>query len=153
MIKKLKRVNDFLNNSNNSDNQNEINVVLDGTNALSNILISETVKLSKLEQVSNQLINYLTDSKQLSKLTHKEKQSLLMDISEVQNNSRDFIFKVAELAAKNKFLQEVLQLNNKQNHIETSINGECYISSIDDSTRRHLTELLRTIVIDEKIQD
>lgn len=143
----LRRVNNFLAENAIKDEQ-ACNTVLNGPDALKNILINETIKLNRLEQVSVQLINYLTEHNQLKKLSHKEKQSLLMDISEIQNNSRDFIFKVAELSSKNVFLQEILKLNQQTTHIETSVTGEKYLSSIDDDTRRNLTELLRTVVIE-----
>lgn len=143
---KLSKVNQFLQGMNEQNNIMESNVVLSGPDAIKNILINETLKLGKLEKVSNELLNYLTDSKVIKKLSYKEKQYLFNQINTVQNNSRDFIFRVAELSNKNAFLQEVLKLAEGPKEILVSESGEKYISTIDDETRRNLSEILIDIV-------
>ena len=141
----LNRVNEFLRNQV-TEVSKETSVVLNGPDAIKNILVNETVKLGKLEEVSNTLLNYLTDSKEIKRLSYKEKQNLLRTITEIQTNSRDFIFKVAELSSKNAFLQNVLKATQEPRQILTSSNGETYISNIDEDTRRNLTEILRDMV-------
>ena len=124
---KLSKVNQFLQDIQEKDKPIENNIVLSGPDAIKNILINETIKLGRLENVSNELLNYLTDSKVIKKLSYKEKQYLFNQISDVQNNSRDFIFKVAELSNKNAFLQEVLKLAEGPKEILVSESGEKYI--------------------------
>lgn len=143
---KLTKVNNFLNNIQEQETVVESNIVLSGPDAIKNILINETVKLNRLENVTNELLNYLTDPKAIKQLSYKEKQNLLGTITDIQTNSRDFIFRVAELSAKNTFLQEVLRMAQEPREIITSCNGETYISSIDDETRKNLTEILRDVV-------
>lgn len=149
-MSKLDKVNNFLNNINqNNEVSQETNIILSGPDAIKNILINETIKLGKLEAVSNELLAYLTDSKAIKNLSYKEKQHLLGTITDIQNNSRDFIFRVAEMSNKNAFLKEVLKLaEGPKETIITSANGETYISSIDDETRRDLSELLREVIND-----
>ena len=148
MSKKLTRVNDFLQRIKKEDNITENDVILSGPDVIKNILVNETIKLSKLESVSNELLAYLTDSKVMRQLSYKEKQNLLGMITDIQNNSRDFIFKVAELSNKNTFLKEVLKLAEEPKDIIVSENGETYISQIDDETRKNLSEILINIVND-----
>jgi hypothetical protein len=143
----LNKVNNFLNNSNPEPLETpESNVVLNSGDVVKNILINETVKLGRLDYVTNELLNYITDSKTIKQLSYKEKQNLLKTITEIQTNSRDFIFKVAELSSKNSFLQEVLKMTQGEKEIIQSSNGETYISSIDDETRKNLSEILRDVV-------
>lgn len=146
MGSKLTKVNDFLNNIDEASEIKQTNIVLSGPDAIKNILVNETLKLTRLESVTNELLNYLTDHKAIKQLTYKEKQHLLSTITDIQTNSRDFIFKVAELSSKNSFLQEVLKMAQEPKELITSCNGETYISSIDEETRRNLTEILRDVV-------
>ena len=145
---KLTKVNEFL-NSEIIPNKKEVetaSIITNGPDTIKNILISETLKLQKLENASSELLTYLTDSKIMKRLSHKDKQSLLTTITSIQTNSRDFILRVAELSNKNKFLQEVLRMAQEPKTIVQSSEGETYISSIDDDTRRDLSELLRDLV-------
>ena len=146
MGNKLTKVNDFLNNIEEEPEIKQTNIVLSGPDAIKNILVNETLKLTRLESVTNELLNYLTDHKAIKQLTYKEKQHLLSTITDIQTNSRDFIFKVAELSSKNSFLQEVLKMAQEPKELITSCNGETYISNIDEETRRNLTEILRDVV-------
>lgn len=145
---KLTKVNEFL-NSEIIPNEKDVEtstIITSGPDTIKNILVSETLKLQKLESASSELLAYLTDSKIMKRLSHKDKQSLLTTITSIQTNSRDFILRVAELSNKNKFLQEVLRMAQEPKTIIQSSEGETYISSIDEDTRRDLSELLRDLV-------
>lgn len=145
---KLTKVNEFL-NSEIIPNEKDVEtstIITSGPDTIKNILVSETLKLQKLESASSELLSYLTDSKIMKRLSHKDKQSLLTTITSIQTNSRDFILRVAELSNKNKFLQEVLRMAQEPKTIIQSSEGETYISSIDEDTRRDLSELLRDLV-------
>lgn len=145
---KLTKVNEFL-NSEIIPNEKDVEtstIITSGPDTIKNILVSETLKLQKLESASSELLAYLTDSKIMKRLSYKDKQSLLTTITSIQTNSRDFILRVAELSNKNKFLQEVLRMAQEPKTIIQSSEGETYISSIDEDTRRDLSELLRDLV-------
>ena len=77
--------------------------------------------------------------------SYKEKQNLLKTVIEIQTNSRDFIFKVAELSSKNEFLKKVLELSQEPKEKVITSNGEIFESSIDENKRKELTELLREV--------
>ena len=145
-MERLTKVNEFLSELDSSQKPIESEIVLSGPDAIKNILINETLKLGRLETVSNELLNYLTDSKVMKQLSYKEKKSLLHTVTDIQTNSRDFIFKVAELSNKNTFLKEALKLVEGPKEVIVSENGETYISTIDDETRRNLSEILIDIV-------
>ena len=127
----------------------ETGIILSGPDTIKNILVNETIKLNKLEQVEAELINYLTDSREMRKLSRKEQQSLLRDIVSIQTNSRDFIFKVAEMSHKNEFLKQVLELAQGPKEVVVSESGEVFESSITEDDRKHLTELVRDILNDQ----
>ena len=145
-MKDFLNVNNFLNSLEESDQVKEVEVVMNDPDVVKNILLNEIVKVNRLESVTSELLNYITDSKAIKNLTYKEKQSLLRNIIEIQTNSRDFIFRAAELANKNEFLKKIMEVSYKPNQVIQSCNGESYISSIDDETRRDLTELLRDVI-------
>ena len=140
----LSRVNKLL-NDNKQEVKNESGIIVSGPDTIKNILMNETLKLAKLEQVSNELLNYVTDSKVIKHLSYKEKQNLLKTVIEIQTNSRDFIFKVAELSSKNEFLKKVLELSQEPKEKVITSNGEVFESSIDENKRQQLTELLREV--------
>lgn len=145
MDRPLSNVNDFLNSKKLIPIKEE-NVVISGADATKNIFINEVSKINKLENLSNELIKYIADEKSIKQLTYSQKQELLKTISIIQSDSRNFIFKMAELASKNEFLKKMIEINEAPKQIIESNNGETYISSIDDDTRRDLTELLRDVV-------
>lgn len=146
---KLTKVNEFLKKKEEQVPEvKETGIILNGPDTIKNILINETVKLNKLEQVSAELLSYLTDSKAMKRLTRKEQQSLLRDIVAIQTNSRDFIFKVAELSTKNEFLKKILELSQGPKEVVISENGEVFESSIDDADRKRLAEILRDVMND-----
>lgn len=144
----LSRVNNLLNKKEEVAPQ-ETGIILSGPDTIKNILVNETIKLNKLEQVEAELINYLTDSREMRKLSRKEQQSLLRDIVSIQTNSRDFIFKVAEMSHKNEFLKQVLELAQGPKEVVVSESGEVFESSITEDDRKHLTELVRDILNDQ----
>ena len=146
---KLTKVNEFLKKKEEQVPEvKETGIILNGPDTIKNILINETIKLNKLEQVSAELLSYLTDSKAMKKLSRKEQQSLLRDIVTIQTNSRDFIFKVAELSSKNEFLKKILDLTQGPREVVVSENGEVFESSIDDKDRKRLAEILRDAMND-----
>ncbi len=145
---KLTRINEFLNKKEAPITQ-ETGVILNGPDTIKNILINETIKLNKLEQVTAELIHHLTDSKEMKRLPRKEQQALLRDIVSIQTNSRDFIFKVAELSSKNDFLREILKLSQGVTDVVISENGEIFDSSITEQDRKYLSEMLRDILNDQ----
>lgn len=145
----LNKVNEYLNKKNEVPEKVETGIILSGPDTIKNILINEVVKLDKLEQVSAELINYLTDSREMRKLSRKEQQSLLRDIVAIQTNSRDFIFKVAELSSKNEFLKKVLDLAAGPKEVVISENGEVFESSVSEEDKKKLAELLRDMLNDQ----
>ena len=147
---KLTKVNEFLKKKEEQVPEvKETGIILNGPDTIKNILINETIKLNKLEQVSAELLTYLTDSKAMKKLSRKEQQSLLRDIVTIQTNSRDFIFKVAELSSKNEFLKKILDLTQGPKEVVISENGEVFESSIDEKDRKRLAEILRDVMNDK----
>ena len=145
----LNKVNEYLNKKNEVPEKMETGIILSGPDTIKNILINEVVKFDKLEQVSAELINYLTDSREMRKLSRKEQQSLLRDIVAIQTNSRDFIFKVAELSSKNEFLKKVLDLAAGPKEVVISENGEVFESSVSEEDKKKLAELLRDMLNDQ----
>ena len=144
----LKRVNEFLKASKHDEISRATDVVMNGSDTVKNILINETIKVNRLENLSNCLLGYISDERTIKRLTYREQQELLKTISAIQNSSRDFIFKVAELSAKNEFIKRVLEVTNQPHDIADSSCGEQYISTIDEETRKNLTEVLRDMVND-----
>ena len=147
-MRKLTRVNEFLNKKQEISENKETEIILNGPDTIKNIFLNELIKLNKLEEVSGTLINYLTEDKTMKNLSHKEKQSLLRDITVIQTNSRDFIFKVAELSTKNEFIKKLLDITQTKTEKVISENGEIIQSSISEDDRKTLTRLLVDLVND-----
>lgn len=148
MSYKLTRINEFLNKKDEVSEVKETGIILSGPDTVKNILINETIKLNKLECVSAELLNYITDSKIIKQLSYKEKQNLLRTITDIQINSRDFIFKVAEMSVKNEFLKEVLKLSRGTEKV-ISESGEVVDSSITEEDRKHLSQIVRDFLNEE----
>lgn len=149
----LERVNKFLAQSNsNPDLEQQSEILVSGPDCIKNIFISEAMKTAKLEMVSDELIKYITDSKAIKQLTYKEKQNLLKDITAIKADSRDFMIRFAELSTKNTLVQKVLEMAEGNTSLVKSESGEIYQSSIDEDTRKELSELLRN-VINDRIRD
>ena len=146
---KLTKVTEFLNKKEEVENKPQENtLILNGPDTLKNILLNETLKLNKLEHVENQLIEYLTDSKEMKKLSRKEQQSLLRDIVAIQTNSRDFIVKMAEMATKNSVIKQIIEISSGPKEVVISENGEVFESSISEQDRRRLDDVLRNMLDD-----
>jgi hypothetical protein len=148
----LDKVNAFLKASKQNENEIVADVIMNGSDTVKNILVNETIKINRLEKLTNSLLNYIGDEKAIKRLSYKDQQELLKTVSTIQNSSRDFIFKVAELSAKNEFIKKVLEVTNKPNEIVTSKIGESYVTALDEETRKSLTEVLRDMV-NEKIRN
>lgn len=142
----LDRVNEFLKTTKVEEHRLATDIVMNGSDTVKNILVNETIKINRLEKLTSSLLDYIGDEKAIKKLSYKDQQELLKTVSMIQNSSRDFIFKVAELSAKNEFIKKVLEVTNQPNEVITSSSGEKYISTIDEETRKNLTEVLRDMV-------
>lgn len=145
MQEPLSHVNKFL-NSKTEIVPVEQEVVVVGPDAVKNIFVNEINKINKLESLSNDLIAYISDAKAVKQLSYKQKQELLRTVNDIASDSRNFVFRMAELASKNEFLKRIMEINEGSKTIIQSSSGETYVSSIDDETRRNLTELLRDVV-------
>lgn len=148
---RLTKINKLLDN-NLPEVKPENNIIVNGKETIKNILVNETIKLSKLEQVSNELLADITDIKVRRTMTQKEKQNLLRLVQEVEKDSRDFIFRVAEMSTKNAVLNEILKLAQNGTERVVSENGEVFDSSITEEQRKDLTILLRDILNEQTRQ-
>lgn len=147
MKDRLSKVNKFL-TENNKKSEKEAEIIVSGEDCIKNIFISEAMKATKLEMVSDELLGYLTDSKTIKALSYKEKQSLLRDVTAIKADSRDFMIRFTELATKHKFIKDIIEMAQKPKELVQSENGEIYTSTIDDNTRNELSEILRNVLND-----
>lgn len=141
----LERVNKFL-----QERKSEMpqEVVLQGPDTIKNIIAFETQKLAFLENINSHLLAQVADIKTINKLSYKEKQQLLRFLTDIQNDSRDFILNVAALCSKNQFLEQVLKLSTMDTITVESDNGETFESVISEERRKELTEMLRDAIND-----
>ena len=141
----LERVNKFL-----QERKSEVpqEVVLQGPDTIKNIIAFETQKLAFLENINSHLLAQVADIKTINKLSYKEKQQLLRFLTDIQNDSRDFILNVAALCSKNQFLEQVLKLSTMDTITVESDNGETFESVISEERRKELTEMLRDAIND-----
>lgn len=143
----LDRVNKFLSEQNKQP-EKDAEIIVSGPDCIKNIFVSEAMKAAKLEIVSDELINYLTDSKAMRNLSYKEKQGLLRDVTAIKADSRDFMVRFAELSTKNELVKKVIEMAEGPKELVKSENGEVYVSKIDEETRKDLSELLRNVIND-----
>ena len=143
----LDRVNKFLSEQNKQP-EKDAEIIVSGPDCIKNIFVSEAMKAAKLEMVSDELINYLTDSKAMRNLSYKEKQGLLRDVTAIKADSRDFMVRFAELSTKNELVKKVIEMAEGPKELVKSENGEVYVSKIDEETRKDLSELLRNVIND-----
>lgn len=152
MNRNLVNINRFLAMQNNEVSQPSLDmeksVVLSGPDTVKNIMISETLKLGKLEVVQNMLIDRITDAKVIDSLPYKEQQSLLRLVTDIQINSRDFIIKLSEIANKNEMVKKAIELAAGPKEVIISENGTVFETQIDETQRKHLSELLRDMLND-----
>ena len=80
-----------------------------GPNTLLSLVESEVKKISDLGNISDQLIAHFCSPLVLNRLSPDDKRKLLMDISELQRDSRDFILKFTDMANKNAMLSKLLK--------------------------------------------
>jgi uncharacterized NAD(P)/FAD-binding protein YdhS len=140
---KLNRVNDFLSKL---EPIPENELVLDGTDVMKNILVSEVMDISRLSRISQELVTYL--SKDLKNLSRKDQQSFWRDVETVLARKEDWFFKVTQEANKNNFVKQILDITNQSNEKVISENGEVFDSSITDENRTQLSALLVDLLND-----
>ena len=138
---KFNKVNDFLANI----QPVEENIVLNGADVMQNIVMSEISDISRLSRISSFLIDDL--SKDMKKLSRKEKQLFWRDVEAVNARKEDFVFKMAQEANKNGMIQKILNMSEKTEKV-ISENGEIIESSITEEKRNQLSALLVDLLND-----
>ena len=144
----LERINKFLTELKSNRNQEITDTTLHGPDTIKNILETEVQKMTFLEKVNSELLVQITDPKIIKRLSYKDKKELLEFLSNMQNNSRNFIVDMADLCTKNQFLNQVLKMSTYDTITVTSDNGETFESVITEDRRRELTEMLRDAIND-----
>lgn len=137
----LNRVNNFLANQ---IVPQEESIVINGPEAIKNIVVSNLIDIGRLHKIEDELITYL--SKDLKRLSRKEQQSLLRDVDSISARKEDFAFKVAHEVNKNEFLNKVFNMATTETVI--SENGEVFESSISDEQKTELKALLIDLLND-----
>lgn len=141
---KLDRVNNYLA----SQSMPEENLpIVNGPEAIKNIVISNLIDIGRLHRIEDELITYL--SKDLKRLSRKEQQSLLRDVDNISARKEDFAFKVAHEVNKNEFMHKIFNMANTETVI--SENGEVFESSISNEEKAHLKALLVDLLNDESM--
>jgi len=141
---RLDRVQQYLNQI---DPAQENEIILDGPETLKGIMVSELTDIQRLSKLSSELITYL--SKDVKRLTRKEQQSLWRDVEAVNARKEDFVFKMAQEANKNTYINQLLEIANKPNEKVITENGEVFGSSITSEQRNNLTAILVDLMNDE----
>ena len=139
---KFNKVNDFLAKI----QPVEENIVLNGADVMQNIVMSEIYDISRLSKISSFLIDDL--SKDMKKLSRKEKQLFWRDVEAVNARKEDFVFKMAQEANKNSMIQKILNMSDKTEKV-ISENGEVIESSITEENRNQLSALLVDLLNDK----
>lgn len=137
----LNRVNQFL--ANQIVPQEEVPVV-NGPEAIKNIVVSNLIDIGRLHKIEDELITYL--SRDLNRLSKKEQQSLLRDVDAISSRKEDFAFKVAQEVNKNQFLNKVFNMATTETVV--SENGEVFDSSISKEQKNELKTLLIDLLND-----
>lgn len=140
---KYNRVNQFLNNL---EPVPETEVVLDGTEVMKSILVSEVKDISRLSNLSSELLNHL--SKDIKSLSRKEQQYFWKDVESVLARKEDWFFKVAQESNKSGFIQKIIDIANKPNEKVITEDGEVFDSSITEDNRVQLSNLLIDLLND-----
>lgn len=133
----LNRVNKFLANL---EPPKENDVILNGADVTKNIVLSEIMDISRLTKISDELLTYL--SKDMKRLSRKEQQSFWRDVEAVNARKEDFVFKIAQEANKNEFMNKVFNMASQPKEKVVSENGEVFDSSVTDEQRNQLSALL-----------
>lgn len=140
---KFNRVNKFLNNL---EPVSETEIILDGSEVMKSILVSEVRDINRLSNLSSELLNYL--AKDVKTLSRKEQQYFWKDVESVLARKEDWFFKVAQEANKSSFVQKILDMANKPSETVISEDGEVFESSITEENRNQLSNLLIDLLND-----
>lgn len=140
----LSRVNDLLNKKDEVVTNQETEIMFNGPDVMKNILYNELVKQSRLNQISDELIGYL--SKDLSKQTRKEQQAFWRDVEAVRANSRDFTLRFIQEGNKNAFFKSVIEMAKDPHETVISEDGEVFESAITDDKKKFLADLVFDIL-------
>lgn len=140
------RVNQFLANiENNTVPENE--VVINGAEAMKNIMISELKDIPKLDRLSNELLGYL--SKDIKNQSRKDQQSFWRDVEAVKARKEDWIYKIMQDANKNGVIMKLMDMAMSPRETVISENGEVFQSSITEENKTHLKALLVDLLNDK----
>ena len=131
------KVNNFLSNL---EETSETDVVLNGSEVVKNIVVSEIMDINRLSQLSKELLTCL--SKDIKRLSRKEQQSFWRDVEAVNARKEDFVFKIAQETNKNEFMNKIFNMAAQPKEKVISENGEVFESSVSNETRNQLTALL-----------
>lgn len=134
---KFDKVNNFLANL---EETSETDVVLNGSEVVKNIVVSEIMDINRLSQLSKELLTCL--SKDIKRLSRKEQQSFWRDVEAVNARKEDFVFKIAQETNKNEFMNKIFNMAAQPKEKVISENGEVFESSVSNETRNQLTALL-----------
>ena len=134
---KFDKVNNFLSNL---EETSETDVVLNGSEVVKNIVVSEILDINRLSQLSKELLTCL--SKDIKRLSRKEQQSFWRDVEAVNARKEDFVFKIAQETNKNEFMNKIFNMAAQPKEKVISENGEVFESSVSNETRNQLTALL-----------
>lgn len=134
---KFDKVNNFLSNL---EETSETDVVLNGSEVVKNIVVSEIMDINRLSQLSKELLTCL--SKDIKRLSRKEQQSFWRDVEAVNARKEDFVFKIAQETNKNEFMNKIFNMAAQPKEKVISENGEVFESSVSNETRNQLTALL-----------
>lgn len=146
MENNLSRIDKVLNQIKNKQLQPETELVSFGPNIILHLIQNTAGQLNKLDKISNDLIDYFCNPKNLENLTPKQRQDLLMDVAELQKGNRDFIFKFVEMANKNAFLNRVLENTSGKNEIVVTDQGHEIISKDMSAKREELESFVRGLL-------
>lgn len=141
---KLNKVNDFLANIE-PVASNEL--ILDGSNVMKNILVSEVSDIARLSNLSSTLLNYL--EKDIKNLSRKEQQIFWKDVESVLARKEDWFLKVTQEATKNEFVNKIIDISNKPKETVITEDGTIFESSITEENRTHLSNLLVDLLNDK----
>ena len=141
---KFERVNKYLNQL---EPINEQEVILDGSEVMKSILVSEVRDINRLSNLSSELLTYL--SKDIKKLPRKEQQYFWKDVETVLARKEDWFFKVAQESNRSEFVQKILDMASKPSEKVIAEDGEVIDSSITEENRVQLSNLLVDLLNDQ----
>lgn len=124
--------------------------MLAGPGTYEAILSNEMNKCLLLDNLEKVFISDLTKATKMRTMTEKQKQSLMMDVHSILCDSREFVFKAAELHSKDGFMQKVVDkvIDATSECTVTESGQEVYKSDISDEVRSSLSKLIRAQIND-----